>query len=223
MKFICIGGMCLGAIVLRHITNKNYQELKTPINNVSLNGGFLNSHKLFDGTFEKEILGEEPKVINKIIEGAKFPSQWFSESYTFPHTDFNKETTLPRLKQRFNEFNRFIESPKDDYWYLYSLHESDVNLTEDEIREQINVLSQYIDTNRIIFLGGERYNGLKSTLCGYNVAKNKFKNRNENFAKVVGDRYFIIAPSNVYELAALDFINQFEDMIKSEGCSPTPL
>ena len=69
MKFICIGGICLGAIVLRHIKDENYKELKTPINNVSLNGGFLNSHKLFDGTFEKEILGKTPNVVHKILEG----------------------------------------------------------------------------------------------------------------------------------------------------------
>lgn len=208
--------MCLGAKVLQHVNDKNYQELKTPINNVSLNGGFLNSHKLFDGTFESEILGEKPNVINKILEGDKFPNQWFSESYTFPHTDFNKETTLPSIRQRFIDFNRFINAPTDEYWFLYSLHKCDVNLTEDEIRQQLDVLSQYINTDRILFLGGERYNGLKSTLCGYNVAKNKFKNRNENFAKVVGDRYFIVTPSNVYELAALDFIHQFEKFINKK-------
>ena len=40
MKFLCIGGICLGAILLKHIKDENYKELKTPINNVSLNGGF---------------------------------------------------------------------------------------------------------------------------------------------------------------------------------------
>ena len=219
MKFICIGGICLGAIILKHIKDENYKELKTPINNVSLNGGFLNSHKLFDGTFEKEILGETPNVVHKILEGNKFPSQWFSETYTFPHTDFNKEDTLQKLRQRFNTLKEFIKSPDDDYWFLYSLHKSDVNLTEDEIKGQLNILSKYIDVSRIIFLGGERYEGLKSTLCGYNVANNKFKNRNENFRKVVGDRYFIVSPSNVYDLAALDFVDQFEKFNHSNSGS----
>ena len=217
MKFICIGGICLGAIVLRHIKDENYKELKTPINNVSLNGGFLNSHKLFDGTFEKEILGKTPNVVHKILEGNKFPSQWFSETYTFPHTDFNKKDTLQKLRERFNALKEFIKSPDDDYWFLYSLHKSDVNLTEEEIKKQLKVLSKYIDISRIIFIGGERYNGLKSTLCGYNVANNKFKNRNENFHKVVGDRYFIVTPSNVYDLAALDFIDQFEKFINKNN------
>ena len=85
-----------------------------------------------------------------------------------------------------------------------------MNLTEDEIKGQLNILSKYIDVSRIIFLAGERYEGLKSTLWGYNVANNKVKNRNENFHKVVGDRYFIVSPSNVYDLAALDFVDQFE-------------
>lgn len=111
----------------------------------------------------------------------------------------------------------FIKSPDDDYWFLYSLHKSDVNLTEEEIKKQLKVLSKYIDISRIIFIGGERYNGLKSTLCGYNVANNKFKNRNENFHKVVGDRYFIVTPSNVYDLAALDFIDQFEKFINKNN------
>lgn len=215
MKFICIGGLCLGAKVLQNINNDECTELKTPINNVILNGGFLNSHKLFDGTFEKEILGPTPQVVYKYLEGNKFPNQWFSETYTFPHTDFNKETTLPNLKKRYDNLMKFIKKPDDDYWFLYSLHPSDVNLTEEEIKQQLQKLSQYIDVNKIIFLGGERYNGLKNQVCGYNVAQNKFKNRNENFRKVVGDKYFIITPSNIYEMAAMDFMAQFNNLTKN--------
>ena len=224
MKFICIGGMCLGAMCLKFLNDKKYSELKSPINNVQLNGGFLNSHKLFDGTFEKEILENSHINVKHIfIEGDKFPNQWWSESYKFPHTDFLKDNTIPKFKRRYDDLIEFIKNPTEDYRFIYSLYKDDVNLSEDEIRLQLDKLSEYIDVSKIIFLGSERYNGNKPTLCGYKVAKNKFKNRNENFKNVVGNRYFIIAPSNVYELASKDFIAQFEDMIKSEGCSPTPL
>ena len=213
--FICLGGMCLGGIILKRLPKEyGHTEIKTPVNNAVFVGGFKNVHLLFDGTFHKNFCCGSPNVVYKYIDGDKHPHQWFNKYWRFPHTDFNRDDVVVNVRERYDNMIKFINNPSEDYWFLYSLNKWDVNLSENDIQKQLLNLSKYIDVNRIIFLGQEKYTGDKTMLCGYPVANNKFENRNDNFRKVVGDRYIVVSCSNVYELATQDFIYNIENVIR---------
>lgn len=215
VKFLCIGGMCLGGIILKHSTNEEIKHLKTPINNVGLKRGFIDCHKYFDGTFEKEVILGKSNLKYRFCEGEKFPHQWVSLSYRFMHIDLNDEKNHEKIKKRFNNSMEFIKNPDKDYYFLYSLNKKDLNLSVEEIEKELNILSKYIDINRILFLGSRKYNDIDEIPCDVNIANNKFSYTNENFKKVAGNRYMEIYPSNIYVLAAKDFENKFNELIRN--------
>lgn len=212
-NFICIGGLCFGATVLnRKSTLKLFNEIKSPINNARLRGGFMHTHKLFDGTFRNTILNDKHPISYKYKEGARYPHLYFDKNYIFPHIDLSKQESRLKLAERYNSLMDFIKDPQGDYWYVYSLTMDDINLTVDEINVQLNRLSKYINVNRIIFLGSKLYTDDELVKVGVKLpiySPLSFNARNENFRKVVGDRYFVIEPSNAYDLAARRFIKTF--------------
>ena len=205
--------MCLGALMLRNSGREDFREIRSPINNVELKNGFLDTHKFFDGTFENEVLSDKPKLQYQFIENAKFPHNWFSPTYRFPHMNFYDKGAFPKVKSRFEATMDFVNNPVGEYWYVYSLFKPDRNLTEHQIRQQLEKLSKYIDINRIIFLGSVRYMGGDTEYNGYPVAGNKFSYVNKAFRNVVGDRYIEVYPSNVYVVGAKDFFDKFDKII----------
>ena len=208
--FICIGGLCFVASMLNCNTHKNIKHLRTPINNVEIINGFLDSHKLFDGTFKDEVLTNK-RITYYYNSNDRFPNQWLSSTYRFLHLNLNLPISFIKLEHRLNDTLNFINKPDDDYWFLYSLNKKDVKLSAEQIKNQLNILSKYINTDRILFLGSIRYNGNLTEIDGNPVSLAKFDYRNENFKDIVGDRYIEIYPSNVFNIAYKNFINILND------------
>ena len=204
--FICIGGLCFGATILNNHESENIKHLRSPINNANVLNGFIDTHKLFDGTFEKEVLSK--KLVYKYKPAERFPHQFYSKSYRFIHLDLHDPRSYIKLRNRYNKTLEFINNPTDDYYFLYSLSKKDINLSVEEIEQQLKRLSQYIDINRIIFLGSIRYTGDLTEINGNPVSLAKFNYRNKNFEKVVGDRYMEIFPANCYNIAFDNFFNE---------------
>lgn len=215
--FICIGGLCFGATILnRKSTLAAYNEIKSPINNVALRNGFVDSHKLFDGTFANTILNSKHKIKYKYKEGARHPHVYFDSNYMFPHIDLSLPESRIKLATRYNHLMDFIKNPTNDYWYIYSLTPKDIDLSIDQIQNQIIRLSEFIDVSRIIFLGSKLYSKEQLLNAGLKVptySPPSYDCQNENFKTVVGDRYIVCEPSNSYDAAANNFIYQFNKFI----------
>lgn len=214
INIICIGGLCFGATLLgREKSLEFFNEIKSPVNNVKLKNGFLGVHKLFDGTFEKTILNDDYQLKYEYYPKRKHPEWWTDENYIFPHIDFRLPDTKDKLRNRFKNTIEFIKENKDNYWFLYSLNDEDIKLTINDIQKELNILSKYIDINRIIFIGSKLYTDEELLSLGITPAKRhaNYNWRNPAFGKIVGNRYVVVEPSNNYNASADFLISYFKN------------
>lgn len=214
ITFCSIGGNCLGLFISNYLINysNNVKIVKSPTINMRTRGGFKNVKHLFDGTFKKEWIDNSP--VYEYIETNKFPHRWVSKHWFCPHIDYNKPnikaTLLSRLTNTLNYAE--IQRSTDSYWFIYCLNKHDIDLTIDEIIKAKEILDKYINTNRLLILGSDRFITEQLTYKGFKVSTNQFQFQNENFAKVFGEHYVVINPSNIYELATQDFIIKFNNL-----------
>jgi hypothetical protein len=213
-NFMCIGSMCMPALILKYASQpENINHLKTPLTNTVLKDGFKGVHKLFDGTFYNEVIKNNKDIEYTYYENRKFKHHFNTLSYCFTHLNFNDEGALDKVIKRYDETLYQIKNNKDIV-FLYSLNEEDVKLTKEDIEKELNVLSNYINVNNIIFLGSKKYDGKEDYVDGNYVSKNHWNYTNSIFKEVVGDRYMEIYPSNIFKFASRDFFNKLDEIYK---------
>lgn len=219
INIICIGGLCFGATMLgRKKSLEVFNEIKSPVNNVRFKYGFLDVHKLFDGTFEKTILDDNYQLKYEYHPNRRFPESWSDENYIFPHIDFRLPDTREKLRNRFDDIKNFLKENKDNYWFFYSLNDKDVNLSLSQIKDELDILSKYIDINRIIFIGSRLYSDEQLIDLGMTPTKQHahYNYRNALFETVAGNRYIVVEPSNNYNASADFLIKFFESITNCE-------
>lgn len=215
MKVLCIGSKCFAATLLKKLRHEGtLEEIHTPINNVDVMGGFSDCHKYFDGTFERELLSDYVKFSYKFRPDIRSHHHFYTESYHFPHLDLFNNSSFDKIRMRYEETKQFIDNPTDDYFYFVTLHSSDMDLSVEEIKNEIDKLSKYIDTDRIIYIGSIPYIGAEKNIKGCPVTNIKYSFVNDNFRKVVGDRYIEIYPSNCYDVASEELLNKVKVLIQ---------
>ncbi len=218
MKVLCIGSKCFAATLLEKLRkDKVLEEIHTPINNVDVINGFRDCHKLFDSTFEKELLSENVNFRYKYTPNIRSKHHFYTESYHFPHLDLFDKESFVKIRKRYDETKQFIDNPTDNYIYLVTLHKKDRLLSVEQIKEEIKTLSNYIDTNRIIYIGSIPYRGDEKELEGYTVNSIIYDSTNSNFKEVVGDRYIEIYPSNCYKIASKELLCKIKEIIKNNN------
>jgi hypothetical protein len=207
--FIPIGGNCLSSIV---INQDNIYRTQSCFNGIRLLKGFAGIMALFDNSFKSECLCETPKYdiceCNVGIDNKKF----VTENYEIIHLDFRKKLFRDELYNKYlNTLNTLHKQKIDKSIYcVYALNKYDTEISVEEIIDIKNNLSNFIDTERLIILGSQIIPFTPENIELYkdkDIVDNKFNFVNDNFKTVFGDKYIIINPANVKDLAKEQFYN----------------
>lgn len=207
--FIPIGGNYLSSIA---INQDNIYRTQSCFNGIRLLKGFGGIMALFDNSFKTECLCDTPKYDICECKAGIDNKKFVTENYEIIHLDFRKKSVRDELYNKYlNTINTLHKQKTDKSIYcVYALNKYDTELSVEEIINIKNNLSNFIDTERLIILGSQIIPYTAENIELYkdkDIVDNKFNFVNDNFKTVFGDKYIIINPANVRDLAKEQFYN----------------
>lgn len=160
-KFMSIGSNCYNIAFLG-----NYR-VRGPIDNILSLKGLSSTVKLFDGTFEEEILNSPPWNI-EFKKNSKNILVYTYEDFQIIHNDPLTEKFKKKSKRRLQSLETFSKEVRTNpnFYFVYTLGIHDVKYESGEpgkgksteelthfFLEGLEALKNFIDLNKVIFVG----------------------------------------------------------------------
>lgn len=218
-KMISIGGGCYSNILLTRLDKLTGLNIRVPgpIDNLRSLHGIEGSLKLFDGSLQEQLLGENASFQ---IEKKKAGKQSFDEvdfnfvfeDFAIIHNDYRKEKYKANLKTRFENLKAFYQEAKTNpnYFFLYTLCQFDRKSIG-----RLKIIKQKFQElgidNKIIFVG---------TSIAPVKLENETKSNTENWpdfnwpewTEVFGKNYIILRNCDYYDLGAKLFLTKLKEL-----------
>lgn len=218
-KFISFGGGCFSNILLTRLDKLTGLNIRVagPIDNLRSIHGISGSLKLFDGSLEEQIIGENAKYVVSIKKNGQQSFDECNKDFTFEdfvivHNDYETDKCKKELKRRFDNFNNFLLESKSNpnYWFIYTLCEYD-NKSVEELYAIKDTLKNIGILDRCIFIGDEI---AKNPVGSYTKSNqvNWPEYNFQNWKTVFGNRYIVITDSDYYDYAAVKFYSALLNM-----------